>query len=255
VQLAGGALSPNPTTLTALARAHPGLLWLIGNEPDVPWQDNVPAGEYARLYHDAYRAIKAGDPGALVAIGSIAEPTPLRLRYLDDMLAAYQAQFGTPAPVDVWNIHNYMLREERGAWGVDIPAGMSDTHGVPYETEDSGNVELFRRQIVAFRRWMAARGYRDRPLIVTEFGIPMPPDYGFPPERVVAFWTAATDFFRTATDPTLGLPEDRLHLVQAWCWFTLADTTYPTGNIFDPSTGEMTALGRAWGAYRSAQTH
>ena len=29
-------------------------------------------------------------------------------------------------PVDVWNVHNFVLREERGSWGVDIPPGIPD---------------------------------------------------------------------------------------------------------------------------------
>ena len=68
-------------------------------------------------------------------------------------------------------------------------------------------------------------------LLITEFGIPMPADYGFPTERVIAFWTGAFDSFRTASDPTLGLPADQNRLVQAWCWFSLAETDYMTGNL------------------------
>jgi len=249
VRLKDGVLRPDAETLAAIARANPGSLWLVGNEPDVKWQDNVEPAAYARLYHQAYTAIKGADPTARVAIGGVSQPTPLRMRYLEAVLAAYREQFGAAMPVDVWNVHNFILREERGSWGVDIPPGLPDDRGILYEIDDSGNLEAFRRQIWDFRRWMAAQGYGGWPLIVSEYGIPMPEDYGFPPERVVAFLRGTFDFFLTAADPALGDPADGYRLVQRWCWYSLDDTTYPTGRLFDPQTGAMTAVGEGWAEY------
>jgi hypothetical protein len=246
VRLKGGVLRPDAEALAAIARANPGSLWLVGNEPDVKWQDNVEPAAYARLYHQAYTAIKGADPTARVAIGGVSQPTPLRMRYLEAVLAAYREQFGAAMPVDVWNVHNFILREERGSWGVDIPPGLPDDRGILYEIDDSGNLEAFRRQIWDFRRWMAAQGYGGWPLIVSEYGIPMPEDYGFPPERVVAFLRGTFDFFLTAADPALGDPADGYRLVQRWCWYSLDDTTYPTGRLFDPQTGAMTVVGEGW---------
>jgi len=246
VRLKDGVLRPDAETLAAIARANPGSLWLIGNEPDVKWQDNVEPAAYARLYHQAYTAIKGADPTARVAIGGVSQPTPLRMRYLEAVLAAYRDQFGAAMPIDVWNVHNFILREERGSWGVDIPPGLPDDRGILYEIDDSGNLEAFRRQIWDFRRWMAAQGYGGWPLIVSEYGIPMPEDYGFPPERVVAFLRGTFEFFLTATDRALGDPADGYRLVQRWCWYSLDDTTYPTGRLFDPQTGAMTAVGEGW---------
>lgn len=251
IRLKGGVLRPDVGEIGAIAQANPGSLWLVGNEPDVKWQDNVAPATYARLYHEAYTAIKAADPTAQVAIGGVSQPTPLRLRYLDLALEAYRQQFGAEIEVDVWNVHNFTLREERDSWGVDIPPGISDNTGVLYEIEDSGNLEAFRRQIVDFRRWMAQRGYQRHPLVVSEYGILMPADYGFPPERVSAYMTGTFDFFLTGADPALGYPADGYRLVQFWCWYSLdapADY-YPTGNLFDPQTGAMTAVGEAWNRY------
>lgn len=249
VRLRDGALVPTAQTLADIARRRPGALWLIGNEPDVKWQDNVAPADYARLYHEAYTALKRADSQAQVAIGGVTQPTPLRLRYLDAVLTAYREQFGMAMPVDVWNVHNFILREERGSWGVDIPPGIADDRGLLYEISDNADLAAFKAQIVAFRRWMAERGFQNYPLIVSEYGIPMPEDYGFPPEVVATFLTATFDFFLTATDPTLGYPADAHRLVQRWCWYSLADTLYPTGNLFDPQTGAITPLGRAWVAY------
>jgi hypothetical protein len=251
LRLSGGALRPDVGTIAAVAQANPGSLWLVGNEPDVIWQDNVDPTTYARLYHDAYTAVKGADPTAQVAIGGVSQPTPLRLRYLDEILSAYKEQFGEEMPVDVWNAHNFILREERGSWGVDIPPGLPDDQGTLYEIDDSGSMEIFRQQIVDLRRWMAQRGYQDRPLIISEYGILMPADYGFPPERVAAFMIASFEYFLTAADPAMGYPLDDYRLVQAWCWYSLDDPAdhYPTGNLFDPQTGTMTALGEAWARY------
>jgi hypothetical protein len=170
------------------------------------------------------------------------------LRYLDQVLAAYREQNQKEMPVDLWNVHNFILREERGSWGVDIPPGSPDATGMLYEVDDSGNLERFRQQIIAFRQWMAARGFQNYPLIVSEYGIPMPEDYGFPPERVLGFLTGTFDFFLTARDPALGYPADDHKLVQRWCWYSLNDTGYPTGRLFDPQTGEMSDTGKGLAA-------
>jgi hypothetical protein len=243
-RVTGGVLSPSPDVISEIARANPGSLWLIGNEPDVKWQDNVEPRVYASLYHAAYTAIKNADPTSQVAIGGVTQPSPLRMRYLDMVLEEYRQQFGAPMPIDVWNIHNFILREERNSWGVEIPPGLDDQSGVLYEIDDSGNLDAFRQQIIDFRKWMAARGFQNRPLIVSEYGIPMPEDYGFPPERVLNFITGTFEFFFTATDPALGDPNDDYRLVQRWCWYSLNDTGYPTGRLFDPQTIKVTDVGK-----------
>jgi hypothetical protein len=251
VRLKGGTLNASPETLTAAAQSNPGSLWLVSNEPDSFMQDYVEPSTYARLYHEAYTAIKTADPTAQVAIGGVVQPTPLRLRYIEAILAEYREQFGTEAPMDAWHVHNFILREEQGTWGAFIPPGLPDEQGTLYEIDDSGNLDAFRQQVVDFRRWMAERGYQNYPLIVSEYGIPMPEDYGFPPERVVAFLWATFDFFSTARDPTSGYPEDDYRLVQRWCWYSLnaPDGSYPQGRLFDPATGQMTAVGLGWEEY------
>lgn len=254
VRLKEGVLRPDRNAIAAIAGANPGSLWLIGNEPDVKWQDNVEPSVYARLYHEAYTAIKGADPSAVVAAGGIAQPTPLRLRYLDAVLAAYREGFSTEMPTDAWHVHNFILREERGSWGVDIPPGLPDDRGMLREVNDSDDLEVFQQQIWDFRRWMAARGFRDRPLIVSEYGIPMPEDYGFPPERVLRFLRGTFKFFLTAFDPSLGDPADGHRLVQRWCWYSLdaPDAYYPQGRLIDPQTGEWTAVGKGWKAIVAA---
>lgn len=229
--------------------ANPGALWLAGNEPDVIWQDNKTPEEYARLYHEFYTFVKTLDPSAEVAIAGVSQVTPLRLQYLEQVLTSYEQLFGQPMPVDVWNIHAFVLREERDSWGVSIPPGFDVDQGMLWEIEDHNDLNLFRQQIVDFRRWMARNGQRDKPLIVTEFGILMPESYGFPPETVHRFMVDAFDYLLHARDPDLGLSPDDGRLVQRFTWYSLADSLYPTGNLIDLETGELTPLGRAFADY------
>jgi hypothetical protein len=249
VRVRGGRPSPSEQQLDRIARANPGSLWLIGNEPDVLTQDGLEPAEYARIYHDVYTLLKSADPTCQVAIGGVTQPTPLRLKYLDMVLDAYSDLYGQTIPVDVWNVHGFILREERGSWGVDIPPGMSVDQGRLFEMEDHDDVEIFQQQILDFRRWMAEKGERDKPLIVSEYGILLPPEYGFSHERVRAFMYASFDFFLTATDAELGYPADDNRLVQRWLWYSVSDTVYPAGNLFDPETGQITPLGLAYGSY------
>ena len=251
VRVGESGFRPPLESIRSAAQANPGSLWLIGNEPDVKWQDNVTPERYATVYSELHAAIKAADPTAQVAIGGVSQPTPLRMAYLDRVLAAYRAQFGAEMPVDVWNVHAFILREERGSWGVDIPPGMDVAQGQLYEIADHKDMEIFRRQITDFRRWMAERGLRDKPLIVTEYGILMPASYGFPPDVVSDFLVNTFDFFLTARDPELGYPADDNRLVQTFNWYSIADTTYPTSNLFDPETRNVSPVGETFKAYVS----
>ena len=246
--------SPDGPALLSAVDALPGALWLVGNEPDVKWQDNVTPDAYARAYHDLYARIKSRDPTSRVAIGGVSQPTPLRLRYLDLILQAYETRYGERMPVDVWNVHNFILREERDSWGVDIPPGMTDQTGRLREIDDHDDLSIFRQQIVDFRRWMKAQGQQDKPLIVTEYGILMPAEYGFAPQEVERFMLGTFEFFRSAIDPALGYPADGYRLVQRWCWFSLVDERYPTGNLVQVNSEELTPLGAAFGEYASSSS-
>lgn len=253
VRVHGRRYSPNRGQIVKVLSENPGALWLIGNEPDVPWQDNTTPEDYAHIYHELYTFIKALDPSAQVAIGGVSQVTPLRLSYLDRVLAEYERRYGRPMPVDVWNIHAFILREERNSWGVSIPPGFDDVkQGMLWEIDDHDDMQLLRQQIVDFRRWMDQHGQRNKPLIVTEYGILMPEGYGFPPEQVANYMIDSFDFLLNASDPELGLPSDGNRLVQRLAWYSLGDTTYPTGNLVDPETGELTPIGRTFADYAAS---
>jgi virginiamycin B lyase len=245
----------DPVALGALVDGNPGILWLIGSEPDCIWQDNVLPEEYARIYHDLYHFIKSRDRSSQVAAGGIVQPTPLRLEYLDRVLAAYQVRYGHPLPVDLWHIHNAILTEEPTV-GAGIPPGFDVPHGVIRSHYENDNMDDFRSQIWDFRQWMADRGYRGYPLIVTEFGILMPEILGYDEARVNAFMSNTFEFFQNTTDSVLGDPTDEHRLVQRWAWFSLNFPPYDpgtfygfNGNLFDPETTGITGFGEHYASH------
>lgn len=254
----GGTYLPSGPTLEERIDANPGALWLIGNEPDCVHQDNVLPQEYAQAYHDAYTFIKGRDPTAKVSAGGIVQPTPLRMQYLDVVLDIYASLYGEPLPTDAWNIHSYILREVTQAaypdtyWGADVPPGIAADHGMLYEIEDTDRLDIFQERLVQFRQWMQDRGYRDKPLIITEYGTLMPHSYqGWDEERGRVFMYGTFDFLLTANDPDLGYPTDENRLVQRWLWYSLDDTGYG-GPLFDPVTQDILPMGTYFGAYTGA---
>jgi hypothetical protein len=146
-------------------------------------------------------------------------------------------------------VHGYALREEHTSWGVEIPPGFQRDHGMLWEIEDHGRIDLFKQLMIDFRRWMAQNGYRDVPLALTEFGILMPADYGYPAETVVKYMNDSFAWLQNARDPDVGLPSDGNLLVQRWAWFSLADPTYPDPNLADLNQGKLTPFGQAFRDY------
>ena len=228
-------VGPSLDEVGTLLDANPGALWMIGNEPEctyAPGGGNNAPEQYAPAYHELYEFIKAHDASAQVAIGGIVQPTPLRLKWLDRLLDYYQATYSEPMPVDVWNIHNMILQEKQGDWGCGIPKGLTETSGRLYQAQDNDNIVCFRQHILDFRAWMREHGQRDKPLIITEYGVLLPVEYGFSVERVNAFMTATFDYLLSARDAELGYPADEDRLVQRWLWFSL------NGKPWDRLTGQ-----------------
>ena len=237
---------PPQATITKYARMHPGSTWIIGNEPDVIWQDSLTAEVYALAYHDLYTLLKQTDPSARVATAGISQATPLRLAYLDRVLAEYQRLYQAHLPADWWTVHGFVLREEKGSWGVDIPPGFDQLTGQLFEVTDHNRLDLFTQQITRFRQWMAQNGYRDVPLALTEYGILMPPDLGFPPEETANYLKLTFSWLDSANDAQSGYPQDENHLVQRWAWFSLHDTIYPASNLADLDKDQLTLIGKVF---------
>jgi len=253
----GHAYWPHGEQLAASVAANPGNLWLVGNEPDCPYKDSVGPERYAAIYHDVYQELKRLDPTAQVAIGGMVQATPLRMRWLDRVWQEYQRRYGQPMPVDVWNVHGFVLREVRqglpDSWGCGIPPGLPDDMGELRGIDDLDRMDLFAEQIVRFRQWMADHGQRDKPLIVSEYGILFNEELGYSYERVRDYMLATFDYFLNATDPNIGYPADGNRLVQRWAWFSLDVASFGWGTywgaLFDPQTHQITQMGQAFGNY------
>ena len=244
-----GELQPPIEWIAAAAAARPSHTWLIGNEPDVRWQDNATPEEYARAYHAAYYAIKEADPTAQVAIAGLSQITPLRLAYLNRVWDFYAQTYGEEMPVDVWNMHAFVLQEKADDWGVDMPPGFEDAdEGMLWGINDHDDLALVEEQVRRMRGWMAEHGQRDKPLWITEYGILMPASYGFDEERVRRFLLASNDLFANLRDPVLGYAEDDDRMVQRWVWFSAGYDLYPTGDLFTRD-GKPTGLMHALSAY------
>lgn len=262
-----GGAGASWTALASAVAANPGVMWMIGNEPEcsyAPGGGNMTPEQYAAVYHDLYYYIKGLDPTAQIAIGGVVQPTPLRLEWLDWLLTYYQTTYGEPIPVDVWTTHVLILREERGEWGCGIPVGLTeDIAEEPYlfDPEDNYSIPIFQQLVLDFRTWMNARGLRNKPLMITEYGVLMPDFWGATTEVVNAFMTASFDFLLNATDDTLGYPADSNLLVQRWAWNSLNDQPYNysgdargfNGNLFshldDIFPGTRTAFGDNFVSY------
>ncbi len=240
-------LNFTPNGLGTMVQANRGNLWLVGNEIDrVNIQDEILPDLYAQVYHDVYGFIKSIDPTAKIAIGSIVQPTPIRLQYLDMILQAYRAKFGVNMPVDVWNIHIYILREEKNSWGGEIPPGVDVSTGMLYTVRDHVDLNVFESLVIAMRTWMKSRGYQDRPLIITEFGALFPIWFlngdGISEAEAFQFNRDAITYIGTATDSNLGYRADNYRLVQQGALYSLDDDSLMT--IDDQGT-----LGYMWGSF------
>lgn len=277
---------PEQATIEAAAQANPGSLWLIGNEMDrIDWgecanigctqifhngQDETLPETYAVAYHDLYHLIKAVDPTARLAIGGMIQPTPLRLTYLTKVWDSYQATYSTTMPVDVWNVHNFIIQEKAKDWGADIPPGVDAQVGAYVDHPETHiDLTIFDQQIRAFRQWMKERGQQDKPLVVSEYGILYYNDTmelckgsqeqiqrcKNDPSYVQEFMIDTFDYFYQTRDCDLGLTSDGCRLVQQWNWYSLDDTWgnfNPYSRLFDPDTKQMTATGERFRQYIAA---
>ena len=244
-----GRLVPPAEWIAAAARARPGHTWLIGNEPDVRWQDGATPEAYASAYHTAYTTIMQADPTAQVGFAGLSQITPLRLAYLERVWEFYSETYGVEMPVDVWNMHAFVLQEKAGDWGVDVPPGFEHVAaGESWTIEEHDDLALVEEQVRRMRAWMAAHGQRAKPLWVSEYGILMPADYGFDEPRVRAFLFGSYDLFNSLRDPALGYAADDDRLVQRWVWFSAGYDLYPTGDLFTRD-GRPTGLMHALSAY------
>jgi hypothetical protein len=263
---------PSMASIRQTAQNYPGRLWFLGNEPDrVLVQDDIYPQMYAVGFHDVAAAIKEEDPTALIAIAGLIQPTAGRLQYLDIVWDTYMSLYNEPMPVDVWNMHGYILAEvaydgkvgpARVALGTDPGLAIKGSNLTPtscnlqtnpnlhtdniYCYSEHDSQPILRQHIINMRRWMKEHGQQNKPLIINEYGslftyVEDSPTQCFLQDengkcftqpRVSAHMIASANLFETFTDPALGYPDDGYRMVQQWLWFTLfTDSTGQSSNL------------------------
>lgn len=278
--------------LGVLVDSKPNTLWLVGNEVDRgPNPGEISGGQgdtfpavYARAYHQIYHFIKQRDPSAQIANSGLVQVTPGRLQYLDKMWYAYRYYYGRNMPVDVWNMHLYILPEVNPsgqpngianvALGTDPALGRRESGGngnlCPQEevycVAEHDDINVFHEQIVDMRTWMLENGERDKPLILSEFSILYPyeddgptcyqeDEFGncFTPQRVTNFLNSSFNYLKNATDPNLGYPKDGNRLIQQALWFSVNNQA-GVGNVSDLiRNNAITQVGQAYKNFVAAQ--
>lgn len=224
--------------LSTAVPANPGEVWIIGNEPDrSTFQDDLTPTEYAARYYEVANYIRLLDPEAKLGFGSIVQPTPIRLCYLNRTLEALDDLSGNRADslrlIDIWSIHAFILNETSG-WGADIPVGinLSECEGNPQplvitDLSETHSISKFQELIVSFREWLALKGEQDKPVWITEYGSLMPITVGVSEQDTSSYMLATFDFLLNAKDANIGMPADNGFLVQRWFWYSL------NGNLLD----------------------
>ncbi len=283
----------NNSGLGLLIDSKPNSLWIVGNEVDRgpdPGQTQGGQGDtfpdvYARAYNEIYHYIKQRDPSAQVANSALVQVTPGRLQYLDLMWEAYKSNFGTAMPVDVWNMHLYILPEVNPsgqpngianvALGTDPALGRRESGGnvnlCPqtnvYCVAEHDDLSIFNEQVVAMRTWMNDHGQRNKPLILSEFSILYPyiDDGGtcflqdengncFTPARVTNYLNNTFNYLKNAVDPNLGYPKDGNRLIQQSLWFSI-NNQGAVGDVSDLVRNEaLTQVGQAYQAFVQAES-
>lgn len=116
--------------------------WEVWNEPNSSgcWRGPASGTQYAGFLQRAYEEMKKVDPNLTVVYGGVAE---VPLDYIEDSLKAGAGKY-----FDVMNIHPYHL------------------HGGP---------ELLPAQITSLRELMAKYGVGNKPIWITETGVPSSP--------------------------------------------------------------------------------
>jgi len=224
----------------AWVTSHPGMVWIMGNEPgcehtvaELGGQDALTDVEYVHFYHAYHALIASLDPTAKFANGALAMTTTPTWNEnftvenitadWERVLLAYRNLYGTEMPIDIWNMHLY--------------AGDACQ-------EEAAHRAKFVTAIEAFREFTTTtRGgyYWDRHLILTEFNGTYDTTFG-------AFTMANT--VRFIQDFKTDLSALWLRgILSEWFWFVSRDSA---GWFYCSILADSTTLSDTGVAYRDA---
>ena len=128
----------------AFARANPGRLYILGDEPD---QYCTSPNDYAGMYHDFVVSIRGADATARLSPAGFAEPNghccpnpdvPCSnihgIAYAQSFYDAYVSRYGSAPPVNEWRFHDFGVAFDAGdlaGWWkrIDAEASWAVSHG------------------------------------------------------------------------------------------------------------------------------
>ncbi|MCL5265277.1 MAG: glycosyl hydrolase [Chloroflexi bacterium] len=201
-------------------RSHPGMYWQIGNEPNVPNQDNLTPTQYAQRYHDWAQRIKAIDPSAkLLNAGIVNYPDifgiPGGVPYLRDFRESYRSLYGAYPQVDVWNIHAF-------------PPFYQTPNGKLHSYCDTAMLKQFVSDAVQYLRSAG----ESNPVWLSEFGMDWADD---PDPCTLTFMKDMINWLK------------QTRLVDRWYWWTVCAWCLDGkgGSLFG-TDGNLSALGQTW---------
>jgi hypothetical protein len=232
--------------VTALVRSAPGGAWLIGNEPNVPGQDDQDPGEYADFLASVVETVRGADPTAQLigpnvlnwdATCTLCPGYASGRTWSEAFLSIYLARYGE-LPFDAWGMHTYSLDWQR------LPLADANAD---------------RQQILGARAWLTAQGL-DLPIWLTEFGaiwgyeglewVDRPETAG----QIEPRGTYRLDLLEAYLDQMLGwLKQEGPGLgVQRWFVYALTPVAEPYASaptgiaLVDPADSALTPLGERY---------
>ena len=238
--------------LATRAKSTPGTAWMIGNEPNVPGQDDLKPAAYSNFLSQVARAIKGADPSATLVGPNVLnwEKTctdcpgyTLARDWSAAFLADYRERFG-PLPLDVWGMHTYSLDWDH------LPLADAATD---------------QAQMVAARAWLDGDGLR-LPMWLTEFGVIWGFD-GIDWQKQGDRWTARpsgsfrSDLVGSYLDSMLGWLTDKGATARVERWFLYATASAPEPyasaaagiSLLDPGRLVLTPFGQRYRAWATGQ--
>lgn len=124
--------------VTSHAAAHPGRLWIVGDEPDQTHIRRVPASEYADMYHKFVEAVRGVDPSARFSPAGFAqvrnngEPGVTHgVDYAEEFVQAYRTTYHEDPPVAEWRFH--AMNMDNATWQAEVKSSVewAQRHGAP----------------------------------------------------------------------------------------------------------------------------
>ena len=107
------------------------------------------------------------------------------------------------------------------------------------------DLNVFYAQLIEFRKWMKQRGYENKPLIISEYGILLSEEHGYTPDYIASYLFHTLQIILLSYDCDLGNPQDDYRIVQEVSWFSANYVPHANSMLFDENKN-LTEVGKAF---------